>query len=216
MFPFGSGMEDSSLLWGCPPKTLLDLLLDISLELHGVLSAAETLKTDSLPKHILLQKGFELACWVRRLIYDLERRKALHILTHPTVSTMPHVRNNNLMELCELGTCQEPYDASLGEALICYCAAHLMLAQIAWALASQSFVFGVAVRAPYVLREMIEAIVLVSKRHVTAKTVGMVSMMVTACPLKVAANSMAELDDQPLSKTVQGLLDQVNESFAQI
>lgn len=197
-----------------PPKTVLDLLHDILLELPGVLELAESLRKAELPRHTLLQKALELAYWVRRLIQDLERWRAMHIWTHPAISKMAHAKHLGLLELCELGTGQDPYEMYLGEALNSYCAAHLMLARIAWALADKSGLLGALVRAPYGLREMIEAIVLVSKRHVNAKTVGLVSMMVTTFPLGVAENSMKELGDKELLATVKGLTDQVNQTFA--
>jgi hypothetical protein len=194
----------------------LDLLVDILLELPGVLGAIETLKESALPRYILLQKAFELAYWTRRLIQDLELWKSLHIWTHSAISTTSTVKNLELLELCEVATSQVPYDANLAEALNCYCAAHLILAQIALGLADRSLVFAAVVRAPYTLRELIDAIVLVSKRHVVANTVDMISMMVTAFPLNVAANGMVmtNMDDPPLLETLRGLIDQVNESFA--
>jgi hypothetical protein len=198
----------------CPPKSIVDLLIDILLELPGVLHAAEALRKEALPRRVLLQKAFELAFWVRRLIQDLEQWKALHIWTHATVFPTAQLRHLGLLELCELATSQEPYLSNLGEALNCWCAAHLMLARIAWALADQSFLLGIAVQAPYSLHDLVEAILLVSKRHIAAKTVDLVSMMVTGFPLNVAADSISELNDLPLFETIRGLLDQVNKSFA--
>nr|POF01420.1 hypothetical protein CFP56_21369 [Quercus suber] len=198
----------------CPPKTVMDLLIDILLELPGVLHAVEVLREGDLSRRILLHNGLKLAYWVRRLIQDLERWKVLHMWRHPAFAEKPTVRNMKLLELCELATGQNPYQSILGEVLNGYCAAHLLLARIASAMADKSVVFGTLVRPPYMIRDLIEAIVLVSKKHLVTDTVEMISMMITAFPLKVAAHSVAELDDTTLTQTIQGLLDQLNGSFA--
>ncbi|KAF2166551.1 hypothetical protein M409DRAFT_23187 [Zasmidium cellare ATCC 36951] len=197
----------------CPPKTLLDLLLDILVEIPGVLAAGEAMRNGDLSRYALIQKAFELTLWVRRLTYNLERWKEEDIWTYPTMCTARNLKSLDLITLCELGTGLSPYDVKLAEALNLYVAAHLILARIAQRLAERSFVFRSALHPPYALRDLVAAIVLVSERHVAANITDMVSMVVTTFPLKVAQMT-TELQEPELLENVRVLLDLVNGHFA--
>ena len=201
----------------CPPKTVLDQLLDVLFSLPGILASAEALKTPGLGKYTLVQKAFELAYAVRCLIYELESWKQNCIWTYPTLWLAPHIKSMSLMELCELAISVDPYDPKLGEALNCYAAAHLILARIAKPLTERSFILRAAVRPPHTLQDLVAAIALVSERHISSGNAGMVSMMVTAFPLKVAEGTTELYDDEDnevLFGKVRDLLKQVNDYMA--
>lgn len=198
----------------CPPKTILDTLVDILVEIPGMLAAAEGLGKAGLSRYDLLKGAFALGLWVRRLLYCLERWKADYIWTHPTICTTSGFQNFSLLELCELATGLTPYDSKLAEALNCYMAAHLITTRVALKLCEINFIVRNALRPPYSLRDLVAAIALVSDKHTSDPSVDMVSMMVTTFPLK-AAQSTTELDDEPdLFGTIQELLDRINEHFA--
>ncbi|KAK4500288.1 hypothetical protein PRZ48_008477 [Zasmidium cellare] len=197
----------------CPPKSVSDLLLDILVEIPGVLAAVEAMKKGELGRYAPIQNAFEMTLWVRRLIYNLERWKEDYIWTYPTICSTPTLKNIDIIALCNLGTNMVPYDVKLAEVINLYATAHLILARIAHGLAERSFVFKSALRPPYGLRDLVAAIVLVSQRHIQANSADMVSMIVTAFPLKVAQMT-TELNEPALLETVQGLLDRINDQFA--
>lgn len=197
----------------CPPKTLLDSLLDILFDTPGILAATEALKESGLDRYVLIQKAFKLACWVRSLTYSLERWKEDYIWTYPAICTAENLKSLDVLALCELGTGLLPYDARLGEALNCYLAAHLILARIAQRMSDSSFFVRIALRPPYSLRDLVSAIVLVSEKHTAANMVDMISMIVTTFPLKVA-QSTTEMHEPSLFKRVEELLIHLNDYFA--
>lgn len=197
----------------CPPKTVFDLLIDILVEIPGVLALAESLRNPLLGRYTLIQKACELAYWVRCLIHSLEQWKADCIWTYPAICTVTNPKILHLLALCDLGISLIPYDAMLGEALNCYLAAHLILARIAQRLTERSLIVRAALRPPYALRDLVAAIVLVSERHISTGVADMISMAVTAFPLKLAQNT-TELHDSGLLASVEGLLCLLNDHFA--
>lgn len=197
----------------CPPKTILDRLLDILAEIPGVLSAVEILTSGILGQWATLQKAFELVYWLRRLISDLESWKHDCIYTYSTICKEPDLKTLDLLALCKLGTGQIPYDPRLGEALNCYAASHLILTRIAQRMAERSFIIATALRPTYTLRELVAAIVLVSERHISNGTADMISVIVTTFPLKVA-QGVEELEEPELFGRVRKLLEKVNTHVA--
>lgn len=197
----------------CPPKTVFDLLIDILVEIPGVLALAETLRDPLLGRYTLIQKACELAYWVRCLMYSLEKWKEDCVWTYPTICTATNLKDLHLLALCKLGTDLLPYDAMLGEALNCWLAAHLILARIAQRLTERSLIVRAALRPPYALRDLVAAIMLVSDRHISTGVADMISMAVTAFPLKVAQNT-TEVHDPALLNSLQALLCRLNDHFA--
>lgn len=196
----------------CPPKTMSDLLIDILVEIPGLLAATEGLRTGGPSQYALIQKALELAYWVRCLISALERWKENNIWTHPAICTTPRLRNLDILALCKLGTGLDPQDAQLREALNCYLAAHLILARIAGRFGERSFAIKASLRPPYSLCELITAIIHISEEHISDSGTGLISLRVTAFPLKVA-QSTDEVQDSSLFEKVRALLDQINDHF---
>lgn len=197
-----------------PPKTILDCLLDILAEIPGVLSTVEELCKGGLSQWTMARKAFDLVCWVRRLISDFEVWKHDCIFTHPKICITSNPQKLSLLALCELGTEESSYDPRLGEALNCYAASHLILTRIAQRFGERSYLVSFALRPTYTLRELVAAIVLVSKRHISIGTADMISVMVTTFPLKVA-HGVTELPEEPeMFENVRELLQQINERVA--
>ncbi|GIZ38774.1 hypothetical protein CKM354_000217500 [Cercospora kikuchii] len=197
----------------CPPKTILDILLDSLTEIPGVLAAAENLSKGGLSRYVLVQKAFELAYRVRCLIWDLEKWKELHIWTYPAICEVPNSRNLDLLALCKLITELHPYDARLGEALSCYTGAQLILARVAQRLGERSFLMRTALRLPHTLYDLVSAIVLVSRAQITAEDSSLITLIVTTFPLKVAQGT-TELQDPELHKAIRDMLSQVAVEFS--
>ncbi|PPJ52373.1 hypothetical protein CBER1_10737 [Cercospora berteroae] len=197
----------------CPPKTILDILLDSLSEIPGVLAAAENLSKGGLSRYVLVQKAFELAYRVRCLIWDLEKWKELHIWTHPAICKEPHLRSLDLLALCRLITELHPYDARLGEALSCYTGAQLILARVAQRLGERSFLMRTALRLPHTIYDLVSSIVLVSKAQIIAENSDLISLIATTFPLKVARGT-TELEHPELSKAIRDLLNQIAAEFS--
>lgn len=197
----------------CEPKAILDLLLDILAEIPGVLSAIEALTNGTLGQFTMIQKAFELVYWVRRLLSDLERWKHDSIFTYPLICANPGLKKMGLLTLCDVVTNQTPhYDPRLGEAVNCYAGAHLILTRIARRLAERSFLISAALRPAYTLGELVAAVVIISEKHIADDTADMISMIVTAFPLKVA-QTVDELHQPTMFKSVKELLAQINDGF---
>ncbi|KAK4609456.1 hypothetical protein CLAFUW4_14606 [Fulvia fulva] len=193
----------------CQPKTILEALVDILVEIPGVLAAIEAMKTGQLGHYALVQKGLELAYWVRRLVYDLESWKEAYIWTYPTICTTPRLHSLSLLELCTLSTELIPYKHNLSEALNCYAAAHLILARLAHGMAEKSWLVGTVLRQPHSLHDLVAAITIISERHISDANTEMVSMMVTGFSLRVA-QSTEEVQDPVLFQSIQKLLARIN------
>jgi hypothetical protein len=191
-----------------PPKTMLDLLIDILVEFPGVLAAIDSLRQDGLGRYALIRQAVELATWVRRLKED-------HLWMYLINSTAPAspLKSYNVLALCELCTGLDPYNPLLGEALLCYCAAHLILTRISTGMTQKMLLLTIALRPPYSLLELVQAIVLVSERQMSANVTDMISLIVTTFALTSAATT-TELDEKAPIQEARDLLDDVNASFS--
>jgi len=198
-----------------PPKTMLDLLIDILVEFPGLLAAIESLRKDGLGRYALIRQAVELATWVRRLLQDIEKWKEDHLWMYLINSAAPAspLKSYNVLALCELCTGLNPYNPLLGEALLCYCAAHLILTRISTGMTQKMLLLTIALRPPYSLLELVQAIVLVSERQMSANVTGMISLIVTTFALTSAATT-TELDEKAPIQEARDPLDDVNESFS--
>lgn len=171
---------------GYPSKDVLDLLLDILVEMPGVLEAIDQFKeTEDL------QHGREIADWVNRLTMELEAWRTTWILTYPALLQVLRSQNPSLAELCTLCIDAKPYDDLLGESLNCYCAGHLLAAVAYFDLVQRKAIPPDKYRPPYSMAELVQGVIRISENHLEASNIGMGNIVIVTFPLRIAHRVVA-------------------------
>lgn len=171
---------------GYPSKDVLDLLLDVLVEMPGVLEAMDQFKESEDSQH-----GSEIADWLHRLTMELEAWRTTWILTYPALLQMLRSQTPSLSELCTLCIDAKPYDDLLGESINCYCAGHIIVAGAYFELVQRKSIPPDKYPPPYSMAELVQGVIRISENHLETSNIGMGNIVIVTFPLRIAHRVVA-------------------------